>query len=646
MNLRSLRLFIPLALLAILLVIVALSMTLSLRQRQQQLSEVARSSALGDAARLVRLTTEGMGSSSALVTAEVAQIASRPGVQMVLLLNDQGDILNAHRAAWVGRHVKQLAPQLPDAQRQQAARSRMPVWQMHADGDRMEVLQSFDLPMQADELRSVRRGLAYVAYDLREQRAATTRTEVQARLPELIGLVAVFLLMAWWLGRHVTRPLARLDTAANALRAGDLTVSVPRGGFTETDQMARGIEALRQELSATWHAIPDLLFELDAKGRYLRVLATRSELVVQPPSTLIGRSVHEVMPIDAARVVQRALDDAAQLGGVWGRELVLQVPAGPRWFDISVARKTAIDGGAPTFLVISRDITERKEAAASLQQLNEALEQRVQSRTAELLGAKNEAERANQSKSDFLSRMSHELRTPLNAVLGFGQLLELTLQDPKQQRQVGHILSAGKHLLTLINEILDLSRVDSGQMSLSLEPVPLLEVVEESLSLVRPLAEAHGVVLCPAPAVTASCRVMADRTRLRQVLINLLSNGIKYNRRGGELTVHVQTRDEDIEVRVQDGGMGLTPEQQARLFMPFERLDADDRHIEGTGIGLALSKRLMDLMNGGIGVESQPGIGSTFWLTLSRDTASQTATPTAAPAPSPAHSPNTSAGTP
>ncbi|MCH8180691.1 MAG: response regulator [Proteobacteria bacterium] len=627
---RSLRVFLPLALLAILLVTGAVSLAMSLRQQQANLTESARQALLGDVARLVRLADPGMGANASLLAAEVAQIASRPRVRMVLLVNDQGEVLSAHRAAWRGRQLKELAPGLSTERLRRAAEGRLPDWHSEDSGNAMDVLQSFDLPSEDDELRSSRRGLIYVAYDLREQRAEATRHEIQARLPDFIGLLLVFLLMAWWLSRQVTRPLARLHEAATALRAGDGGAHIPLGGFLEIDQLAGSLEALRQELSATWQAIPDLLFELDGRGRYRRILAVRPELVVQAPTGLLGRSVHDIMPKEAAQVVQQALDDATVSGCVWGRELVLDVPAGQRWFEISVARKSTLDDGTPTFLLISRDVTERKASAASMLRLNEELEQRVQTRTAELLSAKNEAERANQSKSDFLSRMSHELRTPLNAILGFGQLLEMSVQEAKQQRQVGHILSAGKHLLELINEILDLSRVESGQMTVSLEPVPLAELIDECLALVRPLALSHDVQLADAPRPTAGWRVRADRTRLRQVLINLLSNGIKYNRPGGSLKVDVVVNPGAVQLRVQDTGAGLNAEQQARLFTPFERLDADERQIEGTGIGLALSKRLVGLMGGQIGVDSQPGEGSTFWVTLPRSENTGTENPTPA----------------
>lgn len=204
--------------------------------------------------------------------------------------------------------------------------------------------------------------------------------------------------------------------------------------------------------------------------------------VAQAPQSPLGRTVHKVMPADAAQAIQQATDEAAVSGAVWGRGLALQVPAGQRWFETSVSRKAALHHGSPTFLLILRDITERKETIASLRQLNEA-------------------KRAHESQREFLSRMSHELRTPLNAILGSAQLLELSANEPKQQRQVGHILSAGKHLLSLINEILDISRIESGPMTLSLGPVPVAGLVEESLARVRPLAEVERLRPPAPPAV-------------------------------------------------------------------------------------------------------------------------------------------------
>jgi PAS domain S-box-containing protein len=617
MKQRSLRLFLPLALLLAMLVVSAVSLASALHEKQHALTQSARLDLLRDVAQLVRLSDTLPPETSALLAEEVAQVASQPQVQAVLLVSEAGEVLNASRAAWRGRMVREVWPSLDQSRLRQAARGRLPDWQMRVDGERMDALQSFTLPSRDDEVRSLRRAVVYVAYDLSTLRAQAQHAEVMGRVPDMLGLLAMLGLMAWLLGRYVTRPLAQLDTVSQALRRGEWGTSVPRGGFLEIDHLAAGFDALRQELAATWQALLDLMFELDAEGRYLRVLSPKSEWLVLEPAQLLGKTVREVMPPAAAEVVHQALRDAEKLGAVWGRELELDVPAGDKWFEISVARKEASDGACATYIVISRNVTPRKEAEERLKQLNEELEMRVAARTIELTTAKDEAERANHSKSDFLSRMSHELRTPLNAILGFGQLLELSVQEPQQATHVRQILHGGKHLLALINEVLDLARVESGQMTVSLEPVVLRPLLEECLTLVRPQAEAREIRLLEV-ACGAWWQVLADRTRLKQVCLNLLSNAIKYNQQAGVVSVVCVSEGGCIRIRISDTGAGLTSEQQARLFVPFERLDADDHQVEGTGIGLALSKRLVAMMDGDIGVESKAGEGSTFWVQLPR----------------------------
>lgn len=235
---------------------------------------------------------------------------------------------------------------------------------------------------------------------------------------------------------------------------------------------------------------------------------------------------------------------------------------------------------------------------------------------AALMLSRDEAERANRAKSLFLTRMSHELRTPLNAILGFGQLLESDPEHPIQAAQresVGEILHAGRHLLEMINEMLDLARIEAGRLSVSLAPVDVWPLLRECRALVAPLAEARGIRVME-DSSSAWGGVLADGTRLKQVLINLLSNAVKYNRDQGSVSVSCDRVGDRVRICVTDTGRGLTPEQQGRLFSPFERLDADTSAIEGTGIGLALSKRLTELMRGEIGVESTPGVGSIFWV--------------------------------
>ena len=269
-----------------------------------------------------------------------------------------------------------------------------------------------------------------------------------------------------------------------------------------------------------------------------------------------------------------------------------------------------------------REVAERRHMQTEVMRLNEELERRVHERTAqleesnrELTAATREAENANRAKSEFLSNMSHELRTPLNAIIGFGQLLQHDAGASPERNQgfVQHIVDAGNHLLTLINEILNLAQIEAGKVSISLEPVDLREVLDECHALTRTASAQRGIRLV---FPETSHIVSADRTRLKQVLLNLLSNAVKYNREHGAVLVECTRGDEGrIRVAVQDTGAGLTPEQLRSLFQPFNRLGRDAT-IEGSGIGLVLTKRLVELMGGTIGVHSTPGTGSTFWIDL------------------------------
>jgi len=228
------------------------------------------------------------------------------------------------------------------------------------------------------------------------------------------------------------------------------------------------------------------------------------------------------------------------------------------------------------------------------------------------------ADQANLAKSEFLSSMSHELRTPLNAILGFAQLIESGTPTPtsSQQRSVAQIIKAGWYLLDLINEILDLTLIESGKLSLSLEPISLAEVLRESRAMIEPQANKRGIHVT-FPAFDIPFLVTADRTRVKQVLINLLSNAIKYNRDGGAVVVEcAATASGRMRISITDTGEGLMPDQLTELFQPFNRLGQEAHVGEGTGIGLVVSKRLVELMGGIIGVESVSGVGSVFWIEL------------------------------
>jgi CheY-like chemotaxis protein len=213
--------------------------------------------------------------------------------------------------------------------------------------------------------------------------------------------------------------------------------------------------------------------------------------------------------------------------------------------------------------------------------------------------------------------MSHELRTPLNAVLGFAQILDLDELDENRQEAVDQILRGGKHLLGLINEVLDISRIESGDLALSSESVQVSDVVSETVDLIRPLAQQRSIQLHGERHACWGNHVFADRQRLKQILLNLLSNAVKYNRLHGSVTILCEQPDPArLRIKIADTGPGITEDQIGRLFVPFERLGAERTDIEGTGIGLALSRRLAEAMGGVLGVESVPGEGSVFWVEL------------------------------
>jgi PAS domain S-box-containing protein len=283
-------------------------------------------------------------------------------------------------------------------------------------------------------------------------------------------------------------------------------------------------------------------------------------------------------------------------------------------FPLEMAVSEMWLGGQRYFTGILRDITARKQVEAERARLDQIL----LDKNAELESAKFVAERANLAKSDFLSSMSLELRTPLSAILGFAQVMESDSPPPtpSQKRSINQILKAGWYLLELINEILDLAAIESGKLSLSLESVSLAEVMYECRTMIEPQAQTRGISMAFTPFETPYF-VSADQTRLKQVLINLLSNAIKYNTVGGSVVVCcIESTPGRIRICVEDTGEGLPPEQLAQLFQPFNRLGKETSTEEGTGIGLVVTKRLVELMGGGIGVESTVGKGSVFWIEL------------------------------
>lgn len=320
---------------------------------------------------------------------------------------------------------------------------------------------------------------------------------------------------------------------------------------------------------------------------------SRQELIGKPVEILLPGILRQPHPAHRAGYLSnpttRAMGRNRDLFGLHkdGREIPVEVGLNP----IETEEGTEI-------LASVIDITVRKAAEAAL------------------LAARAEAQQANLAKSEFLSRMSHELRTPLNAVLGFAQVLEMDDLTPDQRDSLDHISRAGRHLLQLINEVLDISRIEARQMTFSLEPVGVAELLTEVIGLIAPLAAGRSIML-DTPAAGSDAYVVADRQRLTQVLLNLMANAVKYNRDSGSVAVTCALVEGDrLRIGVSDTGYGIPPGQLDRLFRPFERLGADQSTVEGTGLGLALSKGLIEEMGGTIGVESEVDRGTTFWVEL------------------------------
>ncbi|HLD54393.1 MAG TPA: PAS domain S-box protein [Sediminibacterium sp.] len=299
------------------------------------------------------------------------------------------------------------------------------------------------------------------------------------------------------------------------------------------------------------------------------------------------------------------------------------------WEQATIGPIMNDDGVITHYIAIKEDITERKRIQDELKDLNLHLEEKIKERTLDLenanvslINANKEAQEANKAKIDFLSKMSHELRTPMNSILGFGQLLQMGELTPVQEKGVQHILDSGKHLLNLINEVLDISRIESGRISISVEPIEVYEVINEIKDSLLFSANQKNISLNTQLNNTVPTYIRADRQRLKQVLINLTNNAIKYNNEGGEVTISVdikQTSEDGytpIRISVTDTGWGIDEKDIEKIFIPFERIGAEKSNVEGTGLGLAVVKQLVDLMGGKVGVKSAPGKGSTFWIEL------------------------------
>jgi signal transduction histidine kinase/CheY-like chemotaxis protein len=387
------------------------------------------------------------------------------------------------------------------------------------------------------------------------------------------------------------------------------------------------------EFRALFEAAPGCYLVLDRDLTIVAVSDAYLAATMTVREQILGRALFDVFPdnpddaqADGVNNLRASLERARRdraTDSMAVQKYDIQRPDGS--FEVrywSPVNLPVLDAGGDLRYVIHRveDVTDYIRLAVSEQQHRErsaSMELEVIRRSQEIQATNRKLEAANAAKSQFLSRMSHELRTPLTSILGFGELLSMADLPDAQHQQVKAVVQAGRHLLALINEVLDISRIEAGHLAVSVESVAVESLVRDVHGLVAPVAASHGIDLEPGPWRAGKGYVLADRQRLRQVLINLTSNAIKYNRPGGAVTITVSERPGDrIRIAVRDTGWGLTEEQVEKLFVPFERLEAAAADIEGTGLGLALSRDLALAMGGHLGVDSEVGAGSTFWIDL------------------------------
>jgi len=375
----------------------------------------------------------------------------------------------------------------------------------------------------------------------------------------------------------------------------------------ELRRIHRELDAARERYFDLYDMAPVGYCTVTTQGQILEANLTAATLLGVTRSALTRLRLTHFMPLAQRQIFEQCSALLDTSGQTQSCELQMLTSTGqPVWVQL-VANMARDAAGDTVLRVMFRDVSDRVRLDAALQTKN-----------AELDKARQAADKANNAKSDFLTSMSHELRSPLNAILGFAQLMEAGSPPPTpaQKSAIDQIIHGGWYLLDLVNEILDLASVESGQLALVMATESLAEMLADCQTMIEPQAAAAGIAI-RFPELAQPMRVQADRRRFKQVVINLLSNAIKYNRQQGTVTVTcLVCAPGRVRLSVQDDGRGLSPEQLANLFQPFNRLGQESGPQVGTGIGLVVSKRLIEMMGGSVGVTSRVGVGSVFWFEL------------------------------
>ncbi|MCB1889835.1 MAG: PAS domain S-box protein [Rhodocyclaceae bacterium] len=509
------------------------------------------------------------------------------------------------------------------------ADERMTVELFNATGRRLYPLAGPSSALESDERIELRQPIEHEGKPLGElvlrmditDKLADIEAQIQALGNLVLAAGAVVLVLAiasyYWL---IGRPLTTLAGVAARLGEGDFAVEIPQAAVKGSGVLGEAVVRLRESLSQTraerdahsaqlaaslvryrtlQDSMPGALLVLDRSGRIEEYSGAAEDVFGYRREDMVGQRCDRLFPdVDCQRNLALAFEQAGEAtrdSAHEGRH------ADGHRVPLRVFHRTMRIGDEIRMVVVAMDIS------------------RIQAAERKLLAAKEEAERANQAKTVFLSRMSHELRTPMNAILGFGQILQMdpVMAEDERKESLDEILRAGEHLLNLINEILDLSRIEVGKLSVRREAVSLDDCVQRAVAQTRPLAQTLGVRVEVA-GFEARPVLYADRTRLMQILLNLLTNAAKYNRRDGWIRIAVSrlSAPDRWQVDIADSGVGIAESDLARVFDPFERVSAHEHVIEGAGIGLALTRKLVEAMGGEMGVDSRLGEGSRFWFAL------------------------------
>jgi len=455
-----------------------------------------------------------------------------------------------------------------------------------------------------------------IVFILDDQTHAQTLGATLFRIHLLYGGIALAILVFFWIY------LGRVDRAADE-RERRLEKS--------REEQMQSLEDSERLIKGILNSISDVFFSVNRQWQLEYVNPQMEKLFEVKSQDILAQDIWEVFP-EMASFFYKPLKKAMRQGG----EAIFEAfyPPLDSWFQV---RGFPSDTGMSIYLL---DISARKEAEKVLIEHQEHLEELVERRTTEIKSinsclekeieerkeaevgikaARIEAENANHAKSQFLSSMSHDLRTPMNAILGFAQVLQIDSDSPltpDQGESVRQIIKGGNHLLALINEVLDLSKIESGDVALSMDIINTGDVLDECLDLSKPLADVRNITIENNTGVAGALpNIIADHTRLKQVLLNILSNAVKYNREGGRIILSVRdSAPGSLRINITDTGPGLSDDDIARVFNPFDRLGAENSEVEGTGIGMTITLRLVEKMNGSIGVESTLGERATFWI--------------------------------